>query len=402
MSLTGNLKTVSFPDILQLLATGKKTGVLQVSTSARQKEIAFRDGNIVYASSINTSEDLLGNLLLKRGKISKADLEQAITLHKQTGRQLGNTLVDMNLFDKEEVIECLKMQIEEIVYNLFSWQEGEFKFVEGAAPKKATLTIELNTMNVIMEGTRRIDEWVEIQKVLPPDNIKLMLTQSPKTKRDEITLSLDEFKILSMINGERTLPDVIEVSPIGEFVTCRGLYKLITAGLVQSAGKAAAKDETVENEEEVILSILFTLYNSCFYRIRTLVEEIVGDQNPMFNKYLASFRNGFLIYFPGFDPGSDLNPTFDKFYTEILKIPSPVRMHTVMSALESMLSNQLEYVFYFLGLGIYRQALGVVKKEISAPVAMRRELVKRYKIDENFVSSLRKAERVVKLVKGAS
>ena len=402
MSLTGNLKTVSFPDILQLLATGKKTGILQVSTSSRQKEIAFRDGNIVFASSINSSEDLLGNLLLKRGKISKADLEQAITLHKQTGRQLGNTLVDMNLFDKDEVIECLKMQIEEIVYNLFSWQEGEFKFVEGAAPKKALLTVELNTMNVIMEGTRRIDEWVEIQKVLPPDNIKLMLTQSPRTKKDEITLSLDEFKILSLINGERTLPDLIETSPVGEFVTCRGLYKLITGGLVESAGRAEEKEETVDNEEEVILSILFTLYNSCFYRIRTMVEEIVGDQNPMFNKYLASFRNGFLIYFPGFDPGSDLNPTFDKFYTEILKIPPPVRMHTVMSALESMLSNQLEYVFYFLGLGIYRKAFGTVRKEISAPVAMRRELVKRYKIDENFMSSLKKADRVVKLVKGAS
>jgi len=129
-----------------LLATGKKTGILQVSTKARQKEIAFKDGSIIHASSINASEDLLGNLLLRRGKISKVDLEKAIALHKQTGRQLGTTLVDMNLFDKDEIIECLKMQIEEIVYNLFSWQEGEFKFLENAAPKKILLPIELNTM----------------------------------------------------------------------------------------------------------------------------------------------------------------------------------------------------------------------------------------------------------------
>ena len=171
MSLAGNLKTVSFPDILQLLATGKKTGILYVSTSTRQKEIAFRNGNIIYASSINSSEDLLGNLLLKLGKISKADLDRAILMHKQTGRQLGTTLVDMNLFEKEEVMECLKIQIEEIVYNLFSWEEGEFKFVEGAEPKRMQFPMELSTMNVIMEGTRRIDEWFEIQKVLPPDDI---------------------------------------------------------------------------------------------------------------------------------------------------------------------------------------------------------------------------------------
>jgi len=402
MSLTGNLKTVSFPDILQLLSTGKKTGILQVTTTAREKEIAFQDGNIIHASSINSSEDLLGNLLLKRGKISKIDLEKAIALHKQTGRQLGTTLVDMNLFDKEEVIECLKMQIEEIVYNLFSWTEGEFKFIENAAPKKLQFSIELNTVNVIMEGTRRIDEWVEIQKVLPPDDVKLQLSPSPQTKKDTINISLEEFKILSLINGERTLPDLITTSPVGEFVTCRALYKLILSGLVQSAGRIKPEDEVVENEEEVILSILFTLYNNCFYRIRSLVEEIVGDQNPMFNRYLAGFRNGFLTYFPGFDPGSDLNPSFDKFYAEIIKIPATVRMHNVMSALENMLTNQLEYVFYFLGSGVYRHAAGRVRKEISEPMALRRELVKRYKIDDNLFTSIKKADRVVKLVKGAS
>ncbi|MCK4632444.1 MAG: DUF4388 domain-containing protein, partial [candidate division Zixibacteria bacterium] len=60
MSLAGNLQTVSFPDILQLLSTGKKTGVLEVKTSTRQKEVAFKDGNIIFASSLNASEDLLG------------------------------------------------------------------------------------------------------------------------------------------------------------------------------------------------------------------------------------------------------------------------------------------------------------------------------------------------------
>jgi hypothetical protein len=402
MGLAGNLKTVSFSDILQLLATGKKTGTLQVSTTARQKEVIFSDGKIIYASSINSSEDLLGNLLLNRGKISKPDLEKAVALHKQTGRQLGATLVDMNLFDKDDVLECLKLQIEEIVYNLFSWPEGEFKFAEKALPKKMPLTVELNTMNVIMEGTRRIDEWVEIQKVLPPDNIKLKLAPMPKTKKEEITISLEEFRVMALINGERTLPGLIEASTMGEFVTCRALYKLTTAGLIESAGKVAPENDVGENEEEIVLSIIFTLYNNCFYRVRSIIEEIVGDQNPMMNRYLSGFRSGFLIHFPGFDPGFDMKPVFDKFHGETLKIPASVRMHTVMSALENMLSHQLEYVFYFLGIGIHRQAIGQVRKEMSEPLALRRELVKRFRIDESLNLSIKKAERVVKLVKGAT
>lgn len=400
MSLAGNLKTVSFPDILQLLATGNKTGILEITSGPRQKEIAFRDGMIIHASSVNSNEDLLGNLLLKRGRISKNDLEKAIQLHKQTGRQLGTTLVDMNLFDKEEILDCLQLQVEEIVYNVFSWEEGDFKFNEGVAPRNAQFTIELNTMNVIMEGTRRIDEWVEIQKVLPPDDVLLRLVNNPKTKQDQLKITLEEFKIMALINGERTLPDLVEASPIGEFVTYRALYKLINSGLVESAGRVRGGSGEVRDEEELVLTILFSLYNSCFYRIRGLVELLVGRQNPMHQRYMAGFRQGFLTYFPGFDPGTESGPSFDRFHAEILKIPGTVRMHTVMSALEHMLTNQLEYVYYLLGLGPYRQAVGKIKKEITEPLALQREMVKRYHIDENLFKSIKKADRTVKLVKG--
>ena len=77
-------------------------------------------------------------------------------------------------------------------------------------------------------------------------------------------------------------------------------------------------------------------------------------------------------------------------------------MHTVMSALETMLSTQIEYIFYFLGSGVYRRALSKIKKEITEPLVLRRELVKRFQIDENFMRSIKKAERLVHLVKGVS
>lgn len=403
MGLTGNLKTVSFPDVLQLLSTGKKTGILSITYGSRKKEIAFREGNIICASSVNSNEDLLGNLLLKRGKISKRDLERAIALHKQTGRALGSTLVDMELFQKQEVADCLRMQIEEIVYNLFSWSEGEFSFAEGGAPQNANLLVNLSTMNVIMEGTRRIDEWLEIQKVLPPNDVLLRIRLTPKGKTDEIILSLEEFKILSIINGERTLPDLIEASPIGEFPTCRALYKLVVAGLVESAGKAST-DKVGENEnlEEVLLGIIFRLYNACFLRIRRVVEELVGASNPGYSRFVAGFRRGILVFFPGCDPGSESGPSFEKFLEEVSKIPETVRLHRILVMLEDMLHEYLEYVFTHLGQGPFQDAVGRVKKEISEPLAVRRELVKKFRLDENFYDTIRKAERTVSMISGVS
>ncbi|HUV31186.1 MAG TPA: DUF4388 domain-containing protein [Acidobacteriota bacterium] len=400
MGLSGNLKTVAFPDVLQLLATGKKTGVLECRTSTRQKEVAFKDGNIIHASSVNSTEDLLGQMLLKRGKISKGDLERAIVLHKQTGRQLGTTLMDMNLFDKEEIAECLKMQIEEIVYNLFSWQEGDFTFHENTAPKNTPFLIELNTMNVIMEGTRRIDEWMEIQKVLPPDDVLLRIAKSPKVAREELTISLDEFKLLSLINAERTMPELIDLSPMGEFVTSRAAYRLILNNLVEVAGKREQEGAEKEDEEEVILSIAFSLYSSCFHKIRSQIERTLGDHNTRFPEFASQYRNGLLNYFPGVDPNSDLLPPFDKFLAAFRAIPVATRYYQLMSGLERMLSEQLTYVFQLLGEGIYRDTVTKVKKEISGPLAVRRELVKRYGLESSFYGTISRSDKLVKMLRG--
>ena len=400
MSLSGNLKTVSFPDILQLLATGKKTGLLEIRTSTRQKEVAFREGNIIHASSLNSSEDLLGQMLLNRGKLSKRDLERAITLHKQTGRQLGTTLIDMGIFEKNEIAECLKQQIEEIVYNLFSWREGDFLFHEGAAPKNAPFLVELQTMSVIMEGTRRIDEWIEIQKVLPPDDVLLAVSRAPKTNQEEFKLSVDEFKLLGLINGDRTLPDLINLSPMGEFVTCRAIYRLAVSNLIEAVGKREEKSVEKEDEEEVVLRIIFKLYNNAFYRIRSLFEEVLGEDNASFSSFAAQYRSGLLNFFPGVDPGSDMAPSFDKFVSAVHAVPAPVRLHTLFRELDNALSDQLEYIFELLGVGIFHDGVTAVKGEISEPLASRRELVKRYAIEENFHKAIKRADRVVKMLRG--
>jgi hypothetical protein len=352
---------------------------------------------------VGANEDLLGNLLLKRGKISKKDLERAISLHKQSGRALGSTLIDMELFGKEEVAECLRMQIEEIVYNLFSWGEGEFSFAEGESPQNVKMFVNLSTMNIIMEGTRRIDEWLEIQKVLPPNDVLLRIRLSPKGKGDEVVLSIDEFKILSIINGERTLPDIIEASPIGEFPTCRALYKMIVAGLVEGAGKAAPdKIGPTEDVEEVLLGIIFKLYNSSFLRIRKVIEGLVGSSNPNYSRFYSSFRRGILVFFPGCDIKSESGPSFEKFLEEVRKIPEAVRMHRILAILEEMLNQQLEYIYIILGEGPFREAVSRVKKEISEPLAVRRELVKKFRLDENFYDSIRKAERTINMLSGVS
>jgi len=93
-------------------------------------------------------------------------------------------------------------------------------------------------------------------------------------------------------------------------------------------------------------------------------------------------------------------PSFEKFVTAVRGIPAPIRFQKLMMQLEQMLAEQLEHVFQLLGVGAFREAVTSVKKEISEPLAVRRELVKRYGIEDTFYRTLKRADKVVKMVRG--
>ena len=77
MAIKGSLKEASLPDVLQLLAMGKKTGCLSVTHRNNFGYIYFEKGRIAYASIVNR-RDRLGDLLIKTGLVTREQLEQAV------------------------------------------------------------------------------------------------------------------------------------------------------------------------------------------------------------------------------------------------------------------------------------------------------------------------------------
>lgn len=207
-------------------------------------------GNITYATSLGSEDELLGKLILKKGKISKADLDNAVNLRKFSNKRLGTLLLEMGLLSREELTECLQYQIEEIIYNLFGWTWGEFFFVEQKRPPADQVAVQINTMNTVMEGTRRMDEWSQIHKLMPPDNVVLRIVEDPKIKSSKLNLSLDDLRTLLLINGERTIPDILKLSPIGEFLTSKSIYNLFSCGLIEEGGGKKSRSLQKKKKEK--------------------------------------------------------------------------------------------------------------------------------------------------------
>jgi hypothetical protein len=103
VGLTGNLSTVSLSDLLQLISVSGKTGMLLISRESQRREIYFKKGDIIYATSMGSEEELMGNLLLTKRKLLKSDLDKALSLQKLTNKRLGDVLYEMRVLTMDEV-----------------------------------------------------------------------------------------------------------------------------------------------------------------------------------------------------------------------------------------------------------------------------------------------------------
>ena len=390
MSLNGNLNTLSFPDLLQLISSSKKTGVLTLMRQAQRKEIYFREGNIVYATSSNTEEELIGNLLTRLGKLSQTELDQVIKLHRATGKMIGATVVEMGLLKKEELVACLKLQIEEIVYNLFSWKEGDFIFQDDKEPAEGQITTNLNTINVIMEGTRKIDEMVEMQKSLPKDDMVLKGNPNPKVgSSSSVSLSLDEFKVLIMVDGEKTYPDILEESPLGEYSTSRALLKLIDQGMVTPGEKRQTRKDK-RKEESALLEILTQVFSTSFSIVdKILLQKLGKVQEKLWERALTQKQSSFPVLNHLLKDGALLQPS--DFAMRLNNIPEEVRLHQVSQGLQGLLSGYLTLAHNYLGEDITRLITTEIKKSTAPFLLKEREVVKKYSLEDDLFRTLKLA-----------
>ncbi|MBN1755184.1 DUF4388 domain-containing protein [bacterium] len=376
MGFSGNLDTILLPDILQLLTSGMKTGTLRFTRGEITKEIYFKDGNIIYAQS-STSEDLLENILLKKGRISQQQLKQCKTVQEMTKKDLASTLVYINIIPKDEIAAIVKAQVEEIIFDLFDWPEGAFDFFENELPSSDYMISALNTMNILMEGTRRIDEWTQIRNKLPDGNTILRISPQAFAKQDEIKLSSEEAQLFSLLDGERSLEEIMEKSFLGDLATSRAIYGLLAAGFIQKAGRKESKKQVIAEKEELVILLTRIFQNALKTVAETYSKKMGrgGDKKflAIFNEYVKKFP---ILEYINIDNANQLD--FTNFTELVRKLPIESRIHQVSSGLTSLLENELAELKNIFGNRIYDETFEKIFMETKTYLTDYKEFFSKY------------------------
>jgi tetratricopeptide (TPR) repeat protein len=250
VAIRGSLKEASLPDVLQLLAMGKKTGCLSVSHRASFGNIYFDKGRICYASIVNR-RDRIGDMLVKTGAISQANIDLAVAMQdRRRDMRLGELLVEQSTITLAQLHYAINIQIQEAVYFLFTWNQGTFNFEADVVPDPRDHTVSINPESLLLEGARRVDEWGLVEKKIPTFDI-VFETDRTKAMSSDVGLTAEQRAVLELVDGSRDVQAIIDASGMVEFEVGKALYGLLSAGFIHRIGKTTSAPAPAQAESRV-------------------------------------------------------------------------------------------------------------------------------------------------------
>ena len=180
MALEGPLQEFSINDIISLVNLQKQTGAAEIKGSLNGKEVE-------------------GRLYFRGGNVSHAIL--------------------------------LDMPALEAAMAFFIFEEGYFRFIQGAMPDREDL--RLSNEMLIMQGINRGDQWKEIRNLVQPNDIPLMVDNPSGMAASGIQLRAEDWKLLTMITGQDDVATLARKTGLGDFRTMQIIAKLLKSGLVE-------------------------------------------------------------------------------------------------------------------------------------------------------------------------
>ena len=288
MELEGSLKAFSLPEILQFLSMSKMTGNLSIIQADNAIELVIRNGRIVNSTTM-FRQNKLGQMLVYRGVLQRSELDQALAEQKMSGisQKLGEMLIEKGMLDSATLKQVIKLQIEEEVWNLFDTEEGDFKFEHNDPDAVEDAVIEIDIEPLIIEGTRRLDEWARISQNLDSDEIVIGVRPLPDDYERDMSLTENEWRVLSLINGFYPVDSLVKRSCLGKFETYRILNSFLNANLLEikerntvpvspcPVGEESESDEDTTSDADGRYWGLGQLFG----RRNVEVEEEVEDEN---------------------------------------------------------------------------------------------------------------------------
>ena len=242
-ALAGDVAVIPIGAAMQLLQIECKSGAMIVTDGKTEITITLRDGLIDLVQARGAGREFrLGRYFVEHGLVTEADIDRllresqppALPEERSARKLLGDLLVHSGRVTAEQLRDALARQSSELVYEVLRWPRGRFEFrCEGPPALAESARLGLPVASVVMEGFRRVDEWRLIESGLGDFDSVLLKDAAAVEAIDVDRLAIAEQRLLDMVDGERTVREIIKESHMSSFDACKILFQLLEARLVR-------------------------------------------------------------------------------------------------------------------------------------------------------------------------
>jgi hypothetical protein len=206
-----------------------KTGTLVVDGPADQAHVAFLNGKLAFAR-VGNEDNRLATLLHHANKLTANQYRALVERAGQmTDKELGLLLINAGYVTQEDILINLQEHCSETVRRLYTWVEGSFRFEADLLPPDDRINVRLDLENLIIEGSRHLREWEQLQDEIPSLDMALKFTDRPL---QNVNLSVEEWRVVSYINPKNTMKQIAGANKMNDLEIRRIVYGLLQAGLV--------------------------------------------------------------------------------------------------------------------------------------------------------------------------
>jgi hypothetical protein len=176
------------------------------------------------------SRQSLARRLVGAGVVDDDALQAAI--ERATSDDLGvvRALAQAGAVDEGVLHEIASEHVVDTVFDLLRWADGDFAFVvDEVNPDDIGVSRQVD--DVVTEARRRLEAWGAVAATVPSPQTVLTLAPAPS---DDPQLSRDEWSLLSLVDGRRTVGDIVALCGRGDFSVVSSLADLVSRGLLRT------------------------------------------------------------------------------------------------------------------------------------------------------------------------
>lgn len=233
MALKGNLRDFPVTQILNLVNLAHKTGTLVIEGPSEGARVTFREGKLAFAH-LGREDNGLPSVLHNNRKISAGQYrilkERASNM---SDKELGLLLVNAGYITQQDVLGSLQHYASSVVRRLFTWVEGSFCFDTSLGIPDDKIGVRLDLENLIIEGSRQMREWEQLQAEIPSLEMAIKFADRPGANIRNVSLSVEEWRVVSFINPRNTIRQIARATKMNDMEIRRIVYSLLQAGLVE-------------------------------------------------------------------------------------------------------------------------------------------------------------------------